>query len=268
MNEEPHLLTERVDSILVATLNRPAKLNAMSPQMLQLIDQAINTFRDDKGLRVLLFRATGRYFCAGVDLTQSNFTEDVIGSAIRQGLRRENTGFVRMWEELEAIEKPVVIAHHAACVGGGLELSLSCDFRLAAKSASYSFPEAVFGSIPASGGVSRLTRFLGPHWARYIIMANKPVDADRALQIGLVHEVFPDHTFEKDVMDFCRHLAGLKPEVTGMAKLAIELAVDLQSAQARNMERLANSALMIGKEYIDGMAEMRTKLSRNNPPRK
>jgi enoyl-CoA hydratase/carnithine racemase len=267
MSEEPHLLTERVDSILIATLNRPAKLNAMSRQMLRLIGDAIATFRDDKSLRVLLFRATGRYFCAGVDLTDPDFPEEVIGSSIREGLRRRNSGFVPMWEELEAIEKPVVIAHHARCVGGSLELSLSCDFRLAAKSASYAFPEAVFGSVPASGGVSRLTRLVGPHWSRYLIMANKPVDADRALIMGLVHEVFPDDTFEKDVMDFCRHLAALKPEVTGMAKLAIELAADLESAQARNMERLANSALMIGKEYIDGMNEMRTKLSRNNPPK-
>jgi len=186
----------------------------------------------------------------------------VVGSAVRDGLRRRNSGFVRMWEELEAIEKPVVVAHHATCVGGGLELSLSCDFRLAAKSAKYSFPEANFGSLPASGGVSRLTRIVGPHWARYIIMANKPVDAERALMMGLVHEVFPDDTFDADVMAFCRHLAAQKPEATGMAKLAIELAADLPSAQAGAMERLANSTLMLGREYIDGVSQVRGKLKR------
>jgi len=265
MSEEPHLLTERVDSILVATLNRPAKLNALSRQTLQLIGEAIDTFREDNSLRVLLFRATGRYFCAGADLTDSDFPTEVVGSAMRRGLRRQNTRFVPMWEELEAIEKPVVVAHHAMCVGGGLEMSLSCDFRLAAKSAGYAFPEAKFGSMPASGGISRLTRIVGPHWARYIVMANRPVDADRALIMGLVHEVFPDDTFEKDVMDFCRHLAAQKPEVTGMSKVAIELAADLQSAQARTMERVANSALMLGAEYQDSYGKTVEKLDRNNP---
>src|SRR3546814_14509443 len=93
------------------------------------------------------------------------------------------------------------------CVGGGLEMSLACDFRLAAKSAAYAFPEGKFGVLPASNGVSRLARIVGPHWARYLIMANLPADADKALIMGLVHDVFPDESFGEDVMKFCRHLA-------------------------------------------------------------
>src|SRR5581483_11091913 len=118
------------------------------------------------------------------------------------------------------------------------------------------------------GGVSRLTRLVGAHWAKYVIMANKPVDAQRALMIGLVHEVFPDESFDEDCLAFCRHLAGLKPEVTGMAKIAIDIAQDLEAEQARNMERIANSALMIGKEYLDSFKAMQEKLSRNTGMRK
>jgi enoyl-CoA hydratase/carnithine racemase len=159
----------------------------------------------------------------------------------------------RIYDEMEAIEKPIVVAHHATCVGGGLELSLSCDFRLAAKSASYAFPEGKMGVLPASNGVSRLARVIGPHWARYLIMANIPADADRALIMGLVHEVFPDESFEEDVMRFCRHLAQQNGEQMGTAKIAIELAHDVGLAQARNVERLANSALMLNPDYLEGM---------------
>ena len=103
----------------------------------------------------------------------------------------------QLWDEMEHIEKPFVVAHHAMCVGGGLEMSLSCDFRLAAKSAGYAFPEGLFGVLPASNGVSRLTRICGPHWARWLIMANKPAPADMAFTMGLVHQVFPDESFEQ-----------------------------------------------------------------------
>ena len=155
--DEPHVLTEEKDSILVATLNRPAKLNAMSRQMLELMGEAVNKFRDRPHLKVLLIRATGRYFCAGADLTDQGMPDfGDSTSRIRTFYRADNSGQQRIWDEIEAIEKPVVVAHHAPCVGGGLELSLSCDFRLAAKSASYSFPEAKLGCIPASGGLSRL----------------------------------------------------------------------------------------------------------------
>jgi enoyl-CoA hydratase/carnithine racemase len=145
------------------------------------------------------------------------------------------------------------VAHHATCVGGGLELSLSCDFRLAAKNASYSFPEGKMGVLPASNGVSRLTRIVGTHWARYLIMANLPVSAEKALIMGLVHEVYADETFQEDVMKFCRHLAQQHSEQMGTAKLAIEMARDVGLAQARNVERMANSALMLNPDYLAGI---------------
>ena len=112
-------------------------------------------------------------------------------------------------------------------------MSLGCDFRLAAKSASYAFPEAKFGVLPATNGVSRLVRIIGPHWARYMIMANIPLELPHeALNAGLVHKVFPDESFEDDVMGFCRHLAKQDGELVGAAKVAIELANDLPASQA------------------------------------
>jgi enoyl-CoA hydratase/carnithine racemase len=207
-------------------------------------------------LKVLLIRANGRYFCAGADLRgdpDSGAAQARTASGIRENHRLKLHGMHRIYDEMEAIEKPIVVAHHAPCVGGGLELSLSCDFRLAAKSARYSFPEGKFGVLPASNGVSRLTRIIGTHWTRYLIMANLPVDADRALIMGLVHEVWPDESFQEEVMRFCRHLAQQHGEQMGAAKVAIELAREVGLAQARNVERMANAALMLNPEYLAGI---------------
>lgn len=253
MTRPPHLLTSTEDAILVATLNRPEKLNVLDAQTLSLLESALHRFRDSPELKVMLIRATGRYFCAGADLLSRGGADSPgmgnSGASIREYHRLRINGMQRIYDEMEAVEKPIVVAHHAMCMGGGLELSLSCDFRLAAASARYAFPEGKMGVLPASGGVSRLTRIIGTHWARYLIMANLPVGAERALAMGLVHEVFPDESFEEDAMSFCRHLAKQSTEQMGTAKLAIEMALDLGLAQARNVERLANSALMLGPDY-------------------
>ena len=251
--EAPHLLLEDDGAIIIATLNRPEKLNAITPQTMELFEEALHRFRDTPSLKVMLIRATGRYFCAGVDLRAGKETPAEMArtaSQIRENHRLKTLGMHRIYDEMEAIEKPIVVAHQGPTVGGGLEMSLSCDFRLAAKSASYAFPEGKFGVLPASNGVSRLARIVGTHWARYLIMANLSADADRAYVMGLVHEVFPDASFEQDVMTFCRHLSEQNSEQMGTAKLAIEMAHDLGLAQARNVERMANSALMLNPDYL------------------
>ncbi|MFT5481417.1 MAG: enoyl-CoA hydratase [Halieaceae bacterium] len=256
MSEAPHLLVEEEGAILIATLNRPDKLNALSGQTMALLEDAVHKLRDTPTLKVMLIRATGRYFCTGADLHDRSGEPEapaLSGGAIREKHRLRLHGMHRIYDEMEHIEKPIVVAHQGPCVGGGLELSLSCDFRLAAKSASYAFPEGKFGVLPASNGVSRLARIIGTHWSRYLIMANLPADADRAYVMGLVHEVYADETFEEEAMEFCRHLAKQHSEQMGTAKIAIELAHDVGLAQARQVERMANSALMLNPDYLAGI---------------
>jgi len=255
MSATPHLLTEVTeDGILIATLNRPEKLNALSDQTMALFDAALLRFRDTPELKVMLIRAKGRYFCSGADLREGSARAGrQSASAIRENNRVRNRGMHRIYDEMEHIEKPIVVAHHAMCVGGGLEMSLSCDFRLAAKSAGYAFPEGLMGVLPSSNGVSRLSRLCGPHWARWLIMANKPASADMAFTMGLVHQVFPDETFEQEVMDFCRHLARQNGEQMGAAKIAIEVATEVGPEMGRHVERMANSALMLNPDYLAGM---------------
>lgn len=254
MTEEPHLLVSEDDGILIATFNRPDKLNAMSAELMRLLGDAVARYRDTPELRVMLIRSQGRYFSSGADLKEGGGSSRgfaTTGSQIRESHRR--LPMRGLWNEMEAIEKPFVVAHHARCVGGSLEMSLSCDFRLAAASASYAFPEAKFGVLPATNGVSRLVRTIGPHWARLLITANMPVDAQEARIMGLVHKVYPDESFEADVMGFCRHLAQQNAQMVGASKIAIELAADLPAHQAASVERLVNSSLMLGDDYKELM---------------
>jgi len=256
MSEAPHLLVEEDGAIIACTLNRPDKLNALTAQTMSLFEGALHRFRDTPALKVMLIRATGRYFCSGADMREGSNEPpsiDRTGVAIRERHRLKLNGMQRIYDEMEHIEKPIVVAHQGTCVGGGLEMSLSCDFRLAAKSATYAFPEGKFGVLPASNGVSRLARIIGPHWTRYLVMANLPADADRAFTMGLVHEVFPDDCFETEVMNFCRHLADQHGEQMGTAKIAIEMAYELGRDQARHVERMANSVLMLNPDYLAGI---------------
>lgn len=255
-DEAPHLLTEERDGILIATLNRPDKLNALSGETMRLFEEALIRFRDTEALRVLLIRATGRLFCAGADLKGGDDRDRSIpqtATAIRENHRLGLHGMHRIYDEMEHVEKPIVASIHAPCIGGGLELALSCDFRLAGRSASFAFPEGRFGSLPASNGVSRLTRICGTHWARWLIMGNKPADAERALIMGLVHEIYPDETLDEEAMAFCRHLTLSNAEQMGAAKIAIEMAADVGLAQARNVERMANASLMLNPAFRENI---------------
>src|SRR5262249_42963148 len=155
-------------------------------------------------LRVLLIRAKGTYFSAGADMSGGMAPEfDGSSMAFRQWYRGT---FHPIFDAFEAVEKPVVVAHHGPCLGGALEMSVSCDFRLAAESARYALPEINLGVIPGSGGTSRLTRLVGPHWTRWLAMAGESVNAEEALRMGLVHKVYPDARFEAEVWAFCQKL--------------------------------------------------------------
>jgi enoyl-CoA hydratase len=241
----PHFLRSEQDGVLELTFNRPEKLNAISLAMFEGLRTAVADLRTRRELRVLLIRSTGRYFSAGVDLTEGK-PQNFEGSAMRARnfMRTELAdGMHDLYEEMERVEKPIVVAHQGTCVGGGLEMSLSCDFRLAAKSAAYWFPEMQLGILPLSNGVGKLTRICGGHWAKWMVVANEKVSADQALTMGLVHNVYPDETFDQDVRAFCAKIAGFHEEVVAAGKLAIEMAQDLPIDQARQLERLVYSSL-------------------------
>jgi enoyl-CoA hydratase len=256
--------THERGGVIEVILTRPQKLNAMTPEMTGAISAAVDELGRRPDLRVMLIRAKGRYFSAGSDfIGTGQGIPDFGGStmAARHWYRGsvDRVSLSSICDKIEAVEKPVVVAHHATCLGGALEMSLSCDFRLAAKSARYGLPEIDLGHMPGSGGASRMVRICGPHWARWIVMAGKQVDADRALMMGMVHEVYADDVFEAEVEAFCQHLMTLSAEALGLAKLSIDMIADLDRASGRTMERLANSVLFQGADTHQKMNAFKAK---------
>ena len=245
MNDEP-LLHQQSEGILTITFNRPEKYNAINTEMLERLAELTAEFRENDDLRIMLITANGKYYSAGMDMSAGLAPETESGIYFRNWYRKS---FHMLFDELEAIEKPVISAAQGPCLGGALEMALSCDFRLAAASASYGLPETNLGGLPGSGGTSRLTRIVGTAEAKWMIMAAQTVSAERALRTGLIHDIYPDETFASQCLDFARHLTTLPREVLGMAKLAIEAAKDLDRATARNIERIANTPLSQSREH-------------------
>lgn len=260
------ILVEERGTLLEVVLNRPEKRNAVSDEMLATLREAAHTFSHNRQLRVMLIRGAGAHFTSGMELS-ADLVPD-FGTSTLDGRAWYREKFHTFLDELEAIEKPIVVAHQGMCLGLGLEMSLSCDFRLAAESARYGLPEIKFGAMPSSGGVSRLTRLAGPHWARWLVMAGEEVDARAALNMGIVHAVYPEASFLEQVHGFCNRLASQPYELLGLAKLSIELAADLDRAQARNVERIANSILFTGDEYKHMLHTFLEQLANKRTPRR
>jgi len=238
-------LREDRDGVAIVTLNRPDKLNAINREMQHVIWKAVDDLRERNDLRVLLIRAKGRFFTAGADVAEpsgamQNPSQDMV--EIRKNYRRNLHIFL---DEMEAVEKPIVMAIHGPCLGLGVEMAGAVDFRLAAESARFGLPEIDIGVIAGSGGTSRFTRLCGIGWSKWLSVAGKQIDARTAMMAGFVQAVWPDAEFEAQVWEFCQEIQNRPAEVQGIAKLAVELCYDLDKQQARHVERIVNTPLMM-----------------------
>ena len=248
--ETQQAVLERADGVLTVTFRRDEKLNAISPEMTETLWRAAEQLATDDEARALVITAEGRYFTAGIDLRSPQ-----PGTVARDGIdfRRLYRRHHLLYDELEATEKPVILAAQGNCLGAGLEMACSCDFRFAASGVAFSLPEVKLGVIAGSGGTSRLTRLVGPHWAKWIAMAGRPVGAEQALQIGLVHQVFPPESFSADVHRFAVELAKLPAQALGAAKLAVDLSAEVSRGAGRDIERLANTHLCLTGAFREGV---------------
>jgi enoyl-CoA hydratase/carnithine racemase len=247
----------RAGAVITLTFDRPDKLNAINADIEDALGDAITTFGADPGLRVLLIASRGEYFSAGFDV-EHRVDDDHDASGIV--LRRRYRELHDLFDLFEQVEKPVVVAVQGPCLGGALEFALSCDFRLATTQARFGLPEIKMGVLPGSGGISRLTRTVGPAWARWMAMAGQQVDADGARRMGLVHEVYAAESFADDVATFVDRLAALPPEAVALAKTAIDLADRLDRGSGRDLERMANTMLMNSQDHRDRVEALKTRL--------
>ncbi len=248
----------RAGAVLTLAFDRPDKLNAINADIEDALREAIVTFSREPELRVLLIASRGEYFSAGFDI-EHRVDDDHDSSGIV--LRRRYRELHDLFDLFEQVEKPVVIAAQGPCLGGALEFALSCDFRLANTRARFGLPEIKMGVLPGSGGTSRLTRTVGPAWARWMIMAGEHVDADEALRMGLVHAVYPAESFAEDVAAFTDRLARLPAEAVALAKIAIDLADRLDRGSGRDLERVANTMLMTSQDHRDRIAALKIRLA-------
>lgn len=238
------ILREDKEGVIVLTLNRPAKRNAMTIAMRQAIFDAVDDLRDLDALHVLLIRAKGPFFTAGIDIVehQQHSTPDRSMQAFRRDYRRN---IHRYLDEMELVEKPVVMAINGPCLGLGVEMAGAVDFRLASTEARFALPEVDLGMIAGSGGTSRIVRLCGVGWAKWLGMAGEEMDAHTALKAGLVQAVWPADEFEQRVWAFCQKLAGKPADAMGVAKLAIDLCKDIDRGGGRSIERIANTPLAL-----------------------
>lgn len=242
---EPHAtISISDDGILTVMFQRPAKLNAISHEMTALLWEAVTMLEDRDDLRVMVIAAQGKYFTAGQDLSSAggNRPGNPETEHLHPGwnFRRNYRSHHLLYDEFEAVEKPIVMAIQGICLGAGVEMAGSVDFRFCTPNAEFALPEVNLGAIAGSGGTSRITRLLGPHWAKWIAMAGMRVPAEKAYHMGLIHEIYPEDGFLDHVYAFCRHLISLPAEALGLAKLAVDMYTDINDrGVARHIDRLA-----------------------------
>jgi enoyl-CoA hydratase len=261
MSESPHATLTEHDAVLTVTFERPDKLNAIDAEMTAVLWDAVRTLADRDDLCVLVIRAIGDYFSAGIDIG-----EIVISERTLSRYRRDYRDHTRLYDEFEAVDKPIILAAQGHCFGAGVEMAASCDFRFASSAATFQLPEIDLAVIPGSGGTSRLTKLVGPHWTKWLAMAGERIDAERALLIGFVHDVFGPDEFDERVDRFARRLAGLPREALGIAKVAVDMCTNADPTSARYVEQLANAALAAGEEHKRLVAEFIQRSQRRAEP--
>lgn len=221
--------------VCVVTLNRPAKLNALSTELERQLDGAI---RSDAvvSASALVFTGRGRAFSAGADVGEMRDADPARVMAYYR-----ETGEV--YERIAGLPQPSVSAIHGYCLGGGLELALATDLRVADEAAVFGLPEVRIGILPSSGGTHRLVRAVGPARAKELVLLRERVDAAEAHRIGLIAEVVPEGTALERGVEIAERLAALPPLAVEIAKRAIDQMADSSREAGILIERLAYSVL-------------------------
>jgi enoyl-CoA hydratase len=234
-----------VTGVATIRLDRP-KMNALNAQVQAELTEAARQVSADSGVRAVVLYGGERVFAAGADIKEMADLSYADMSE-RSGRLQEFT------TALAAIPKPVIAAITGYALGGGLEVALAADFRVAGESARVGQPEILLGIIPGAGGTQRLTRLIGPARAKDLIFSGRHVKADEALAIGLVDAVVPDADVYTEALRRAERYAGGPAVALRAAKQAIDAGLEVDLATGLEIERLQFAALFATEDQKIGM---------------
>ena len=229
--EFKYIIYEKTEAIATITLNRPEALNAFSKEVIDEVLQALEDIRNDENVRVVVLTGAGeKAFSAGADIKAMKGMNAL--KARELSLMGE-----KLCSSLENLEKPVIAAINGYALGGGLEVAMACDLRIASENARMGQTEINIGLIPGWGGTQRLTRLVGKTKAKELVFTGKMIDAKTAEQLGIVNMVFPAEEFREKVRQFAKELAAKAPVALRVAKALINKGADMSLDSAIALER-------------------------------
>jgi len=214
------VILQKRKNIAYLTLNRPEVLNAINSQLMADFRKVLGEVEADSDIRVLIITGAGKAFQAGAD----------IGDLARMTaleLHQWNHRMLEGWRELETLSKPVIAAINGFALGGGLELSLACDIRVAAENAKLGLPEVSLGIIPGTGGTQRLPRLIGKGQAMEMLLTGEVISAEEAYRIGLVNRIVPKGQAVAVAEEIALKIIKNGPLAIKMVKDAVEVGEEL-----------------------------------------
>lgn len=240
--------------ILLLTLNRPAKLNALSKALLGQLAAQLDAAEADPHTACAILTGAGRAFSAGAD----------IGDMLARGLASyADPERLAAWDRIGAFRKPLIAAINGFAFGGGLELALLCDIVIASDQARLGTPEITIGSFPGDGGTQRLARLVGKSFAMQMVLTGQPIGAELAERKGLVSEVVPGSRLIERAVAIGSQIAACSVAVTPYAKAAVNAAFELPLTQGLARER----ALATEAFALDDRSEGLRAFAEKRPPR-
>jgi enoyl-CoA hydratase/carnithine racemase len=239
------------DGVATITLNRPEVVNAINSAVRAALVRAVAQAESSPGVRVILVRGAGpKGFCAGADITEFEAPASHLDArSIKQSLT---------WlDALAGAAKPTIAAIHGYCLGGGLEIALACDIRIAGSDAVFGSPEVGLAIIPGAGGTQRLPRAVGLASALRLILTGERIDAAAALRMGLVSEVVAADSWEARASELAGRIAGYAPQAVAYAKEAVRRGSELPLADGLRLERDLAAVLMGTADRAEAAAAFR-----------
>jgi enoyl-CoA hydratase len=245
------VLYQRQGQVAHITLSRPESLNAIDGPMRSGIESAMRRADRDERIRVVIIRGAGdRAFSAGADIREF----DVPSSLVAARAQRQQTQFT---DVIAGVTKPTIAVIHGYCLGGGLEIALACDIRIASDDAVFGLPEVTIGLIPGAGGTQRLSRLVGVGRALLLCLTGERIDAETALQVGLVTKVVKRDTLDEAAASMAATIAANAPRAVAYAKEAVLKGAAMPLLDGLRLERDLATLLLTTSDRAEGVASFK-----------